>query len=132
VYCPRSGLREAALACVDDLSLDIDEMVLLTNTVSFYVRGYVASELADDDARRRSGMDMAAWMTAHAPYGRAIIDSGAFPRVIRVMRDAEGPHRPNRRAHDFELGLERVLDGIAAGVKSVKSKPRARKRRSQL
>jgi AcrR family transcriptional regulator len=107
---------EFALGVVDGLGLDIDEMIMVGSTLQAYVRGYVVSELAEQEAIRRSGLDRDQWMLAHAPYIRSVIESGRFPLITRVIVDAETPHAVNRIERGFELGLERVLDGVAAMI----------------
>jgi hypothetical protein len=108
---------ELALSVVDGLGLDIDEMMVVLGTVQAYVRGYVVSELAEQEALRRSGLDRDQWMLSYAPYMRSVIESGRFPLVTRVIVDAQSPHAANRVERGFELGLERVLDGVAAMIR---------------
>jgi AcrR family transcriptional regulator len=110
------GAAEFALSVVDGLGLDIDEMIVVLGTLQAFVRGYVVSELAEQEAIRRSGLDREHWMAAHGPYIRAILESGRHPRVARVIIDARAPHYVDRAERGFALGLERLLDGVAAAV----------------
>jgi hypothetical protein len=57
-------------------------------------------------------------------YGATIIEGGEYPRVARVMRDAEGPHAANRPDREFALGIDRVLDGFAASLEADVSRAR--------
>jgi hypothetical protein len=52
-------------------------------------------------------------MQLQFPYVQSLIDSGRYPLLARVVLDARAPHDPNRLEHGFNLGLERVLDGLA-------------------
>jgi AcrR family transcriptional regulator len=107
---------EHALSVVDGLGLDIDEMLVVLGTLQAFVRGYVVSELAEQEAMRRSGLDRDRWMQAHSPYIRTILESGRHPRVARVVIDATAPHDADRAERGFALGLERLLEGFAAAL----------------
>jgi hypothetical protein len=52
-------------------------------------------------------------METQTPYIRSLVESGSYPLLTRVVLDASGPHDPDRLEHGFDLGLERVLDGLA-------------------
>jgi hypothetical protein len=108
--------QDHPLAIVEDLGLDIDEMMVLVSTVRALVHGYVTDELSGQEATRRSGLDTDGWMESVAAYGGEIIERNAYPRVARVLLDAEGPHAANRAERDFTLGLDRVLDGFAVSL----------------
>jgi AcrR family transcriptional regulator len=105
---------EHAISAIDGLGLSLDEMITVIDTLLAFVRGYVMTELAEQEAARRSGLDWEAWMASRVSYARIIIESGQYPRLARVWLEAEGPHDPNRAERGFELGLGRVLDGFAA------------------
>jgi hypothetical protein len=47
------------------------------------------------------------------PLIESLIQSGRYPLLTRVVLDARAPHDPDRLAHGSDLGLERVLDGLA-------------------
>lgn len=113
-----NGLRwlEAMFAALDGHDLAIDDVVVLASTTMVFVRGYVADELADDAALRRTGLTADDWMRMQADYGATIFASDAYPNVTRVMREARGPHAADRRDRGFTLGLECVLDGVAARI----------------
>jgi hypothetical protein len=55
-------------------------------------------------------------MQTQVPYIESLIDSGQFPLLTRVVFDARAPHDPDCLRHGFDLGLERVLDGLAMVV----------------
>jgi AcrR family transcriptional regulator len=113
-----NGLRlsERTLEAIAGLGLTIDEMLVSLNTLQAFVRGYTLGELAGEAAISRSGVDRDQWMTAHAPYMEQIVHEGRHPLVTRVVLDAEAPHADDRDERGFELGLERVLDGLSAGL----------------
>ncbi|GLW07047.1 TetR family transcriptional regulator [Microtetraspora sp. NBRC 13810] len=98
---------ESWYGAVDGFGLDADEMLALVGTVQIFVHGAVTRELAE----REAGFDFASRMAAQGAYGDAVIAGGAYPTLIRIMVEAEGPHRPDRHDRAFADGLERVLDG---------------------
>ena len=113
-----NGLRlaEHTLRAIADLGLTIDEMLVSVETLQAFVRGYTLGELAEQEAIRRSGLDREQWMTAHAPYLERIIDDGLHPLVTRVVLHAEGPHADDQDERGFELGLNRIVDGLSANL----------------
>ena len=123
VAVPSAGLRslgpntarvyEQVLSAIDGLGLEIDEMLVMVETLDAFVRGRALEELSEQEAVRRSGLDQEQWMEAQTPYIRSLVESGSYPLVTRVVLDARTPHDPDRLEHGFELGLERLLDGLA-------------------
>ena len=111
---PNTARRyEQVLSAIDGLGLEIDEMLVMVETLDAFVRGRTLEDLSDQEAVRRSGLEQEAWMQTQAPYIESLIESGAYPLVTRVVLDARMPHDPDRLEHGFELGLERLLDGLA-------------------
>jgi AcrR family transcriptional regulator len=104
---------EAAYATVDVLGLGADEVLARVGTVLTFVRGHVIEELAEQEAARRSGMDMPTWLAAQAHYGEMIIGSGRYPHLSRMMVEAELPHADDRFERAFRHGLDHILTGLA-------------------
>jgi AcrR family transcriptional regulator len=123
---PSAGLRnfgpntaqlyEQVLGVIDGLGLQIDDMLVMVETLDAFVRGRVFEELSEQEAVRRSGLDQEQWMETQIPYIESLIESGRYPLLTRVVIDARAPHDPERLKHGFDLGLERVLDGLATMV----------------
>ncbi len=111
-----AGLYEQVLGAIDGLGLEIDEMLVMIETLGAFVRGRVLEELSEQEAVRRSGMDQQEWMQTQVPYIQSLIESGRYPLLTRVVLDAQAPHDPDRLEHGFGLGLERVLDGLATMI----------------
>jgi AcrR family transcriptional regulator len=105
---------EHTLSVIDRLGLSLDEMMAVIDTLLAFIRGHVITELAEQEAARRSGLDWEAWLASRAAYVRTIIESGQYPQLARIWLEAEGPHDPHRAERSFEFGLERVLDGFVA------------------
>jgi AcrR family transcriptional regulator len=120
---PSAGLRnfgphtaqcyERVLGAIHGLGLEIDEMLLMVETLDAFVRGRVFEELSEQEAVRRSGLDQEQWMQTQFPYIQSLIESGRYPLLTRVVLDARSPHDPDRLKHGFDAGLERVLDGLS-------------------
>ncbi len=123
IAVPSAGLRnfgpntamcyEKVLSAIDGLGLDIDDMLVMVETLDAFVRGRALEELSEQEAVRRSGLDQEQWMRTQIPYIESLIASGRYPLLTRVVLDAGAPHDPDRLKHGFDLGLERVLDGLA-------------------
>lgn len=91
------------------LGLDIDDAAELYGTVQSYIVGFTQASLAEESARRSSGLSNDAWQAAVAPYVQKLIRDGQYPTITRQITEG-GARNPDR---SFEFGLERVLDGIA-------------------
>jgi AcrR family transcriptional regulator len=104
---------EATYATVDAPDLDPDEVLAQVGTLLTFVRGHVIDELAEQEAARRSGMDMTTWLAAQAHYGEMIFNSGRYPHLSRMMLEAETPHADDRFERAFRRGLDHILAGLA-------------------
>lgn len=104
---------EAWLTALDGHGLDADEMLIGATTVQTFVSGAVLSETT----QRRARFDAAQWMAEQGSYGDAIIAENRFPRLARIMVEASGPHETGQAERAYRLGLERVIDGLATGMK---------------
>jgi AcrR family transcriptional regulator len=108
---------EQALSAIDGLGLEIDEMLVMIQTLDGFVRGRVLEELAEQEAVRRSGLDQEQWMQTQIPYIASLVESGRYPLLTRVVLRAQAPSDPGGVKHGFDLGLERVLDGLATMIR---------------
>ncbi|MGI5273451.1 TetR/AcrR family transcriptional regulator [Nonomuraea sp. CA-218870] len=109
-----NGVRalDRSLAMVDGLGLSVDAMLTVVGAVIAYVNGYVAAELGELEARRRTGLDVQQWMARQAPYITTLVESGDYPLFARVVSESGRELMdPDER---FGYGLDRLLDGIAA------------------
>jgi AcrR family transcriptional regulator len=103
---------ELTLNAIDDLGLNIDEMLVVSNTLFAFAKGYAAGEIAEQEASRRSGLTREQWMMSRAEQTRAILRTGAYPMFDRLVKDARAPHDPRAAERGFSLGLDHILDGI--------------------
>jgi AcrR family transcriptional regulator len=111
---------EFTLAAIDGYGLDIDEMLVVVNTLFAYARGHAAEEIGEQEASVRSGMSRIEWMTEHGESVRSIVESGRFPYFNRIVKDAATPHRKAAEERGFEDGLECLLDGFAVRLERVR------------
>jgi AcrR family transcriptional regulator len=107
---------EQSMAMLDGIGLDIDQMLDVGATVRTFTVGYVQAELAEAETQRRTGMTEAEWRETIAPIVEALIATGDFPYVERVVIDAED--YPDSDVV-FNRRLEHVLDGLQVLVDRV-------------
>ncbi|WP_165436176.1 TetR/AcrR family transcriptional regulator C-terminal domain-containing protein [Amycolatopsis suaedae] len=103
---------EAALAAVAPTGLPdrtVVDVVLLLNA---YVRGAAQGSVAQARAERRTGVGADAWAAANAKILARVVDDDRYPVLAGIL--AAGALTPEDAAHEFEFGLTRVLDSIAA------------------
>ena len=107
---------ELTLNVMNDLGLDIDEMLVISNTLFAFAKGYAAGEIAEQEAAQSSGLSRAQWMASRSDQIRATLNTGKYPMFARVVHDAKAPHDPSAAARGFSLGLDHILDGIEMRV----------------
>ena len=103
---------DAVLAAMG--GVDLDTVVPAVAAVNAYVVGAVRREIAERRAERASGMDIKQFQAAYGPYLKRTFATGRFPALATVVRD--GPHLSADET--FRIGLEFLLDGIAACISS--------------
>jgi AcrR family transcriptional regulator len=113
---------EHILGALVATTLDMDDIVIMTNTLMIFTRGYVMLELAEEEASRRSGLSRKQWMEQQGPYGAVIEESGSYPIFTRLLREAKVPHAPDLVERGFELALACVLDGFATRIEPTKNR----------
>jgi AcrR family transcriptional regulator len=101
---------EQNLAAIASLGLDWPTAERFLRTVYDYTFGCAVRGLALERAGRKRFPD-AAVSGGMSPAARRLVETGDLPYVAQVLHEQDG-RRPER--HDFDEGLEIVLDGIAA------------------
>lgn len=110
---------ERELRTVAGLGLTDVEMDSVVTAVGGYVHGAARGAVEAAQAESQTGMTDEQWWTAHAPFLARVFDAERFPTAARVgtaVGEALGSAYDPR--HAFEFGLERMLDGIEALVRS--------------
>jgi AcrR family transcriptional regulator len=106
------AVPEHVLAALDGVGVDADTRMAAIRTVTAYVDGTVAAEIGLSRLMRDRG-----WSDSHetraglAPLMTWLMDTGRYPAYRRYMDEAT--HKDDPR-WEFEVGLDCVLDGIAA------------------
>jgi AcrR family transcriptional regulator len=101
---------EQSLAAVSGLGLEGPEAFVVLAAVDDYTLGHTMRQVGQQAALDRDGIDADEWRQAMEPYWREMIATGEFPRLAK-MADTEWELMNEER---FELGLQWILDGIAA------------------
>ncbi|MFB9909316.1 TetR/AcrR family transcriptional regulator [Allokutzneria oryzae] len=105
---------ESALTALSGIGLSDNEIVAVFNTLYGYVRGAARVSVDAKLAERHTGVTEDEWWSSRDRYWRELVTPERFPTLNRIRRsdafDAIGM--------DFEFGLERVLDGLAALIDS--------------
>lgn len=101
---------ESMLAGLDQSGTfpNMDETLQALRTIQAYVVGAIQSEGLERHAEHESGLNKTEWQLATGPYLQNMIETGRFPTIEKVVREASHPHADKV----FEAGLECVLDGI--------------------
>lgn len=107
---------EFAFGAFDGHDLTADEVMTSVQTLVAFVTGHVIGQIGEQQASARSGMNHDEWLDAMSVYGESIIGSGRYPRVARIMIEAAAPHDPDHANRSFDLGVNRILDSMAATV----------------
>lgn len=108
----RMALAERVLAALRGLDLDAHTMMSVFRTVSAYALGATGTEIGlrrlMEDRGWTTGDETRTGLSAQMTW---LLSTGRYPEFERDVR--EGARKDDLR-WQFETGLERVLDGIAA------------------
>jgi AcrR family transcriptional regulator len=107
---------ESTLTAIDGLGMEIDEMLVISNTLFAFARGYAVGEVGEQDAANTTGITRDQWMSTRAHHTHALLDTGKYPMFTRVVKDAKAPHDPQAGEHGFSRGLDLILDGVAMRI----------------
>jgi AcrR family transcriptional regulator len=112
------------LAAVAGVGLTEIEMDLLVSLFGDYVYGAARTAVEAAQAEQRTGMTGAQWWETYAPLVERMFDPERFPTAARVGGAAGAEYgAPSDPARSFEFGLQRLLDGIEAFIRSRTSGP---------
>ncbi|MFC7327998.1 TetR/AcrR family transcriptional regulator [Marinactinospora rubrisoli] len=105
---------ESALSALTGVGLTDREVVALLNAVDGYVRGVARASIEAAQVERRTGVADERWLAERAPLLDKLIEPGRYPTLVRFWSSGvyEEP------GDDFEFGLQRMLDGVEALVRS--------------
>ncbi len=101
--------HERALAATAGYADDPNIASSAVETVLGFVLGATARELAETRTQHLSGLTAEQWRSSVALYLQQVLDSGAYPHLRRMVREAADLN-PDER---FERGLACVMAGLA-------------------
>lgn len=90
---------------------------VLIDTLTSYVRGFVASTIADAAMIAETGLTAEAWQAEQAAYIEAVSMSGAYPLSTELFRQLGEGGAAAAQDQGFTDGLGILLDGIAVRLK---------------
>ena len=131
---------ELALRAFVGLGLSGRHMLAATSLVSTYVRGAARAAAEAVEAPKATGKTDTEWWLERAPLldEMEVFDPERFPTVIAVGEDGgydvsstEHEYMLQYAIDDFEFGLQRVLDGLAAFIDARATKAPTSRRRSR-
>ena len=83
------------------------------------VEGAARRALESAHAERRTGVSDQSWWETRAPILERLLDPDRFPIAVRVGAAAGDEHNAAYAPeHTFEFGLQRILDGVEALIRS--------------
>jgi AcrR family transcriptional regulator len=107
------------LRAVDGIGLSDVEMDAVVTLVGGFVHGAARGAAEAGQMARQTGVTDEQWWYATAPYLERVLDPRRFPVAARVGLAAGEAHgAAYDPQHAFEFGLQRVLDGVEALVRS--------------
>jgi AcrR family transcriptional regulator len=110
---------ESTLSALDGLGLTEMEMDQITALVGDYVRGAVRAALDAREIEQATGMTDEQWWAMNTPLLEGLVDPARYPTTVKIGEAYKsGRMPPPDHERNFEFGLQRVLDGVAAFIAS--------------
>ncbi|MCC7369762.1 MAG: TetR/AcrR family transcriptional regulator C-terminal domain-containing protein [Chloroflexi bacterium] len=107
------------LQAVDGLGLSDLEMDAVVVLLADYVHGAARGAVDAAQSEQRTGQSIEAWWSSYGPLLEQLFDPDRYPLAARVGQVAGETHQAAyHAAFAFTFGLQRVLDGIEALVRS--------------
>jgi AcrR family transcriptional regulator len=104
---------EYELQSVDGLGLSEIEMDTVVNLVIGHADTTARRSIEAALAEKDSGMTDEQWWLAHAPLLNTLMDYSKYPLAASVGQAVGSAHgQAYDASHNFEFGLQRILDGI--------------------
>lgn len=115
---------EWALQCMWGSGLEADDMIGVLMLLTGYVGGHAKLTSTLSQAEARTGAGPSEWDSAYARMLERVAGDGTHPALAHIV--TAGVFDPGDGDltdeewldHDFEFGLERILDGVAAHIRS--------------
>ncbi|MFH8366190.1 TetR/AcrR family transcriptional regulator C-terminal domain-containing protein [Streptomyces sp. NPDC018031] len=107
---------EWMLSALDGHGLDAATMLDVNVLLYSHVQGIAVQWERENQAQGATGVSDEEWMDSQAPALAAIVGSGAYPTLGRVLAAVGESGYDLRLDELFERGLQSMLDGLAALV----------------
>lgn len=104
--------NEFGLAAMVDLDVGIDDMLIASEILQAFVRGFTSREVADEQALQRAGISSTDRARAVGGWVTSQLGTGNYPQFGRVVVEAALPHADRRHDALFTVALARVLDTL--------------------
>lgn len=115
---------EHELRSIAEIGLTEVEMDSVISLILGHVEGAARRAIDAAQAAQRTGLTDAQWWGAHAPLLAKFLDARRFPTAARVGAAAGAAYgAAYDPEHAFEFGLQRILDGIDALVRTRAPQP---------
>jgi 2-desacetyl-2-hydroxyethyl bacteriochlorophyllide A dehydrogenase len=75
------GLSGEVVGAIDGLGLEIDEMLVMIETLDAFIRSGTLEDLSEQEAVRRATLTQDEWMQTQVPHIASSIESGRHPMV---------------------------------------------------
>jgi AcrR family transcriptional regulator len=110
----QTAALESLLRTISGSGLAEGEWMAAVQLVVGYVRGVAQNALDASQLEQASGMSDEQWWTEVGPLHDKYVDANRFPMLVSLFASEDW----ETWVDPFEFGLQRVLDGIEAFVKS--------------
>ncbi|MBW8815091.1 MAG: TetR/AcrR family transcriptional regulator C-terminal domain-containing protein [Caulobacterales bacterium] len=110
---------EVVLMALNGMGLDYSDMALAAEALQNYVTGALHAAREARETERQSGLTDEQWFQLVGPLLEQHMDPAAYPAITRMSEARLAkPRSSEERTARFEFGLERVLDGLDAFMRS--------------
>jgi AcrR family transcriptional regulator len=113
------------LSALMDTDLTTAEINATELALTVFVQGAARGEVSAR-AAQAAGFSDADWWQAHQPYWKRLLDPDRYPSFRRMFDDAGRSDPDEDQRFAFEFGLDRLLDGIDARLRSGRRTPERR------
>lgn len=109
---------EAALTAMDGTGLSSDEKLGVLMIISGYVMNETRQEISMTRAAPRTGVTYEEWGRVYGEMLAKVVADGRFPALARVVADGAFEDGSSGPEDDFVYGLNFLLDGVAALIRT--------------
>lgn len=114
----RIAWLESALQAISGTGLTENEMLSVALLLTGYDRGAAQISVDVTQAERHTGVSAEQWGPVFARLMEKVIDDERYPMLAGVLASGVFDGPDDAPHDDFEFGLQRILDGIAALVEA--------------